>query len=592
MKKRTISAVVAALTMVSSAVSASAEEIGFADDTALSFDKLGGYTSGMSCLDGGVTEILSYDYINHKAWVVNGMAGTLEILDLSELDKESVVTSISIDVGAIAEVAVDDFTYGDMTSVSINSETGIAAVALQHYEYDKNGYIALLSVDGELLAMLEAGCQPDMVTFTPDGTKILSANEGEPRNGYGESVTDPCGSVTVIELNHDSVADSRCTNVGFELFDERRDELASDGVIFVKDALPSADFEPEYIAADNSKAYITLQESNALAVLDLDNLSYDGIYPLGFKDLSLVENAVDLIKDSTYAPLTYDSAIGVYMPDGISIYNDGNETYILTANEGDAREWGTDGNAYCNEIKADIIASDGTVAEGIRVLDNTVTDGIPEGKTALYGGRSFSIYRADENGLTQVFDSGSQLEAITAEFAPEYFNCSNDDSDIDSRSQKKGPEPESVVIGTVGDRTYAFVGLERFGGIAAYDITVPENTSFAGYVNTRDFTEEMELSESDSHFESDISPEGLCFVDAEHSPTGTPLLLAAFEVSGTVAAYSVEEFADNLIEIEEIPETSENPDTGIKTVNAVSLSAAAASLMLIAASKKVKKAHR
>lgn len=148
------------------------------------------------------------------------------------------------------------------------------------------------------------------------------------------------------------------------------------------------------------------------------------------------------------------------------------------------------------------------------------------------------------------------------------------------------------MVGAVGDRTYAFVALERFGGIAAYDITYPDNTRFAGYVNTRDFTEEMELSESDSHFESDISPEGLCFVNAEVSPTGTPLLLAAFEVSGTVAAYSVEELTDDLIEIEEIPETSENPDTGVKTVNAVALSVAAASLMLVASNNKGRKTQR
>lgn len=580
--KKTICAAVAAMTLVSSTVNAGAEELGLMNEATLTFEKLVGYISGMSCLDGGVTEILSYDYVNHKAWVVNGMAGTLEILDLSELDKDSTVTSVSIDIGAMAEEAADDFSYGDMTSVSINSEAGIAAVALQHSEYDKNGYVALLSVEGELLAMLEAGCQPDMVTFTPDKSKILSANEGEPRNGYGDNVTDPCGSVTVIEVNYNSLSDSSCTNIDFTAFDICRDELAESGVLFVKGALPSVDFEPEYIAADNSKAYITLQESNAIAVLDIESLIYDGVYPLGFKDLSLEENAVDIIKDGAYLANTYEDAVGAYMPDGISIYSYDGMTYLLTANEGDAREWGADENVYCNEIKTALTASDGTVAEDIRVLDSAVTDGIPEGKTALYGGRSFSIYRADENGLTQVFDSGTQLEAITAGFAPEYFNCSNDDSDIDSRSPKKGPEPESVTIGIVGDRTYAFVGLERIGGIAAYDITVPENTAFAGYVNTRNFSEEMELTENYSHFESDISPEGLCFVTAEHSPTGTPLLLAAFEVSGTVAAYSVDE-----LDISS-DENTKNPDTGVSSGSTTALLAAAASLIMVTAGKKRK----
>lgn len=582
MKRRTICAAVAAVTLIGSTVNAGAEQPSKMNETTLTFERLGGYTSGISCLDGGVTEILSYDYVNHKAWVVNGMAGTLEILDLSELDKDSEVTSVSIDIGAMAEEAADGFSYGDMTSVSINSEAGIAAVALQHSEYDKNGYVALLSTDGELLAMLEAGCQPDMVTFTPDGSRILAANEGEPRNGYGEGVTDPCGSVTVIEADYSSLSESSCINVDFTDFDSRRDELAESGILFVKDALPSVDFEPEYIAADNSKAYIALQESNAIAVLYLESLSYDGVYPLGFKDLSLEENAVDLVKDGAYLANTYENAVGAYMPDGISIYRHDGITYLLTANEGDAREWGAEENEYCNEIKAELTASDGTVAEDIRVLDSAVTDGIPEGKTALYGARSFSIYRADENGLTQVFDSGSQLEAITAEFAPEYFNCSNDDDEADSRSQKKGPEPESVVVGTVGDRTYAFVALERFGGIAAFDITIPENAEFAGYVNTRDFSEEMELNEEHTHFESDISPEGLCFVNAEHSPTGSPLLLGAFEVSGTVAAYSVDE-----LDISS-DENTKNPDTGVSSGSTTALLAAAASLVLVMACRKRK----
>ena len=181
-----------------------------------------------------------------------------------------------------------------------------------------------------------------------------------------------------------------------------------------------------------------------------------------------------------------------------------------------------------------------------------------------------------------MFDSGSQLETITAEFAPEYFNCSNDDNETDSRSQKKGPEPESVTIGIVGDRTFTFVGLERIGGIAAYDITVPESTVFAGYINTRDFSEEMELTDEHTHFENDISPEGLCFVTTEHSTTGTPLLLAAFEVSGTVAAYSVEE-----LDISS-DENTKNPDTGVSSGSTTALLAAAASLVLVMAGRKRK----
>ena len=71
----------------------------------------------------------------------------------------------------------------------------------------------------------------------------------------------------------------------------------------------------------------------------------------------------------------------------------------------------------------------------------------------LFGGRSFTLYEVTAGGLTELYDSGSGFEEITAQKLPEMFNVSNDDTDLDSRSPKKGPEPESVTVGTVDGRT-------------------------------------------------------------------------------------------------------------------------------------------
>ncbi|WP_439952160.1 choice-of-anchor I domain-containing protein, partial [Klebsiella pneumoniae] len=71
--------------------------------------------------------------------------------------------------------------------------------------------------------------------------------------------------------------------------------------------------------------------------------------------------------------------------------------------------------------------------------------------------------------MEQVYDSGSDLERITGEVNPEFFNVSNDDEEMDDRSPKKGPEPEYVTVGEVGDKLYAFTGLERTGGVMVYD---------------------------------------------------------------------------------------------------------------------------
>ena len=506
---------------------------GYENGNGLDLNKIGSYISGISNPDGGVAEIVSYDVVENKAWVVNGATGMLDILDLNNME-DGAICATSLDIKALASEVNPGFFYGDMTSVSVCSDLKLAAVALQAADYDAAGYVGILNTNGEMLAMIEAGFQPDMVTFTPDGSKILVANEGEPRNGYGEGVVDPSGSVTIIWLNSEDPASSSHKNISFEEFDEKRDELAANGVLLTKGNLPSVDLEPEYIACDNDTAYITLQEANAVAILDLVSGTYRGVYSLGYQDLSLEENALDLIEDGAYASNTYPDAVSAYMPDGIAKYESNGKTYLVTANEGDAREWGDEeaGTEFCNEIKETLIATDGTEAEKVRVIDPEVTDGLTEGKAVLFSSRSFSIFHVDENGLTQVFDSGKDFEELSNKYIPEYFNCSNDDNEYDSRSPKKGPEPESVTIGTVGNDLYAFIALERIGGIMVYRIdTEGERASFVNYINTRDFSENP--GEAEPYLTSDVAPEGLCFIPE------SGILLAAFEVSGTVSAYSV-----------------------------------------------------
>ena len=503
---------------------------GYENGNGLDLNKIGSYVSGISNPEGGVAEIVSYDAAEHKAWVVNGATGMLDILDLNNMEGGK-ISATSLDIKALAAEANPGFFYGDMTSVSVCSDLRLVAVALQAEDYDAAGCVGIMNTDGEMLAMIEAGFQPDMVTFTPDGSKILVANEGEPRKGFGEDITDPLGSVTIIWLNAEDPAASSHKNIGFEAFDEKREELVANGVMLTKGNLPSVDLEPEYIVCNNDTAYITLQEANAIAVLDLATNTYTGVYSLGYQDLSLEENALDLVEDGAYIANTYPDAVAAYMPDGISMYESNGKTYLVTANEGDAREWGDEesGTDFCNEIKETLIASEGTEAKKVRVIDPEVTDGMPEGKAVLYSSRSFSIFRVDEDGLTHVFDSGKDFEELTHKYIPESFNCSNDDNEYDSRSPKKGPEPESVAVGEVDGRRYAFVALERIGGIMVYEID-GENATFVNYINTRDFAENP--GEAEPYLTSDVAPEGLCFIPERD------MLLAAFEVSGTVSVYN------------------------------------------------------
>ena len=527
---------------------------------ALNLTQIARYSAGQYNVDGGVMEIVAYNQATEWAYAINGQSGKLAAIPLAGLTAGAHVealTGTEIDVKALVEAEDSTFQYGDMTSVAISPDSTTLAAALQAQGSNDAGRVALFTCeeDGTLTleALVETGAQPDMVTFARDSV-VLTADEGEPREGYGENIADPKGSVTVVDVEA-----QESTVVDFSAFDSQRDQLAEDGIVLKKGSAPSVDLEPEYIAVSGGKAYVTLQENNAIAVLDIESQAFEGVYSAGFEDYSTT--AIDLDKkDDAYDPQTYESLLGIRMPDGIAAFTVEGTTYLVTANEGDAREWGDEDldTFYLSEDERDFgeegvtsptgaITAENSGLEGKVVFFKTEDfDGLDPEKDYVFGGRSFTVFQATENGLEEVFTSGDDFEALTAQYVPEYFNASNDNAVLDDRSGKKGPEAESVTVGTVDGKTYAFVALERTGGVMVYDVTDPEAITFVNYVNTRDFgttvegSEEYEDGELDKWVTGgDVAPEGLLFLDAASSPNGEPLLLAACEVSGTVAVYQL-----------------------------------------------------
>ena len=233
---------------------------------------------------------------------------------------------------------------------------------------------------------------------------------------------------------------------------------------------------------------------------------------------------------------------GMYEPDAIATFRANHKTYLITANEGDARDWpGFSEEARVSTLNLDATAFPNAAAlkanAALGRLNVTRTLGDTDGDgdfDALYtlGGRSFSIWSTDG---AQVYDSGSDFERITAARFPAFFNASHDDRTFDSRSDNKGPEPEAVTVGSIGKRQYAFIGLERIGGIMVYDITEPTSPVFVDYVNNRDFSVDPPTAEA----AGDLGPEGVIFIDADESPTRHPMLVVANEVSGTVTLYAI-----------------------------------------------------
>ena len=469
--------------------------------------------------DGGVAEIVKYNKYNQTMYLVSGKTQSVHIVNLNNVNSNSNTTLEATKTVTLESIGIND--AGDITSVDISPDGKETAIAIQHKDYDKNGYIARFDANGQLISIHEAGIQPDMITYSPDGSLILTANEGEPRQGYEAGTVDPKGSITALDTNTNQSYD-----IDFTAFDsaESRAALVADNVIIKKDTAPSVDFEPEYITISNDSltAYVTLQEANSIATIDLTTKQVTRVDSLGFKDYSSGDNKVDLYKKDDAINITNtDEFLGIYMPDGISSYEVDGKTYLLTANEGDSREWGD----YINEVEEKYGESESKIV----TLNTDDYDGFDDlSKKYLFGGRSFSII--DASTMTMVSDSNGEFEEITAKLLPEYFNCSNDDISFEDRSGKKGPEPEDIKTMIIDGKVMAFIGLERIGGVMMYDVSDPTNPTYVDYLNLRDFSDDISGS---------VSPEGLCTVSAKDSPTNKPMLIIANEVSGDVNVVEV-----------------------------------------------------
>ncbi len=507
---------------------------------------LGRYVSGAP-LDEAGAEIVTYDPATQRGFAVNGAEEALDIFDLAVLrDRSRFVTSLPL----VKRLPVETLTggrvkAGDMTSVALHPKGGILAVAVPNEPKQENGHVVFVDTDGALLGFVEVGALPDMVTFTPDGSYVLVANEGEPNDDYS---VDPEGSVSVIDVRG-GVEGLTAANVRTARF---TDDIVAGDVRKAKADVPYAqDLEPEYIAVaeDGKSAFVALQEANALAILDIASATFTAVRSLGYKEYAK-DGGLDATDKDGEASIQPWPVLGMYMPDGMDVFTSGGKHYVLTANEGDSRDY----EGYSEEARVeDLIdryafASDAFGEDALGRLKTTIaapTNG--DGKyEAIYsfGARSYTIWEASADGrVSRVFDSGSRLERLTKEAAetaaktmsPTWaalYNSDNTENAFDNRSDDKGPEPEAVTTGIVGDKRYAFVGLERTGGIYWQDVTNPAQPGADGYFTTRDFGSE--------EAKGDLAPEGMAFVPAADSPNGMPLLLVAHEVSGTVAVYGFE----------------------------------------------------
>ncbi|MFC7475568.1 choice-of-anchor I family protein [Dankookia sp. GCM10030260] len=427
---------------------------------------------------------------------------------------------------------IDTAGYGRVNSIA--ARDGVLAIAAEAVPKTDPGIVAVLDIawqDGHFVSQERltagVGAQPDQIAFDAGGSRLLTANEGEPDSYLADGI-DPEGSVSIIDVATGTV---RTAGFGsFNALDRDHDgvnDLVEQGVrIFGPGATVAQDLEPEYIAVDPNDpntAYVTLQEANAIGVLDIDGGHVTKIIPLGSKDHALPGEAISASDtDDAFLPQNFPVR-GLYLPDAIAAVDIGGTTYLITANEGDARaDWpGFNEEARVSDLRLDPVAFPDAAAlqadDALGRLTVTTTLGDRDGDgdyeaPYAFGGRSFSVWTTDG---TLVFDSGTSLDEIIATTQPANYDENRDDN--------KGVEPEGLAVGTLDGETYLFVGLERANGTAAFRIDGPTAFTYAGFLGA----------------EGDVGPEVIGFVPAAASPTREALLVAPNETSATTSIFGL-----------------------------------------------------
>lgn len=466
-----------------------------------SFKEIGSITIGGT----GAAEISAYDHTTKKLFTVNNSdANKIDVIDLSDPTRPNMIASLYM-------------AAYDGAANSVTTFEGKLAVALESKSNKQNpGKVVVFNTtDYALVKEITVGALPDMITYSHDGKFILTANEGEPNDDYSQ---DPDGSVSIIDV----ASNYAVTTLNFAGFSGQLATLKTNGfrIASVTNNFTS-DIEPEYItvSANSKTAWVTLQENNGIAKIDLATKKITEIFPLGYKDYTLEENAIDISdKDGSTTSNTWNLK-GMFQPDAISSFEVNNTQYVVTANEGDAREY----SAFTDvkRISSSSVILDPTIFPTAAALKAETSMGRLNINTKMgdtdgdgdfdelvgFGARSFSIWNGATGQL--VFDSKNELDKKAIAFG--VYD--------DGRSDDKSVEPEAVYVAKMGDKQILFVGLERVDALMIYDVSNPSSPKYLQTLKTGD------------------APEGVMYIPASKSPTKRSLVVVSSEGDGTIKIY-------------------------------------------------------
>ncbi|WP_195852905.1 choice-of-anchor I family protein [Aerococcus sanguinicola] len=543
----------------------SGRQIHSLDNEAFKVEEVGRYESGAPFDEGG-TEIVVYNPSQETIYSINGHEKAIDIIDASQAGNMPLQRRILLkDLG---------LTASDLTSIALHPSGQIFAVAAPALEKTDPGNVAFFTADGNYINHVQVGALPDNLQFTHKGDLVLVTNEGEPNDDY---TVNPAGGLSVIEIPADfsTISQDQVTTIELTEADmpEALRQLGPDASHFARN------MEPEYLVIDKEDqyAYVSLQEVNAIAKFNIPERKFDLVKSLGYKDHSLEADYMDPSDRDDKHESRKVPVLALHQPDAIALFEVDGESYLILPNEGDSQDY----SGYSEEVrvkdlaKAGLIDLDASYYQGYtqEELDQAVAQGLFDdgqlgrlrvttahpfktGDThnalVAFGGRSFSIVRASD--LELIYDSGNDFERLIQAINPDLFNSEIEVEkgqrlpNPDSRSDNKGSEPETAVVGYLNGKPYAFIALERSGGIMVYDVSDPYQPNFVDYIYDPSF--------------QDVSPEGLYFIPADQSQDGHAHLLAAYEVSGTIADYRLK---TPKVTTEPNQPGSEKPGTGVST---------------------------
>ena len=506
-------------------------------------------------LDGeGSGEIATFHPGSKRIFATNGVKNAIDIFDISNVAAPKKVGSVSL------------APYGnDVTSVAAGRDVVAAAVLVSEKfsatgaPTTPNGKLVVFDTNGKVLSSPDIlGVLPDAVTFAPNGTTALVAIEAslvcakdDPATTAKEDTdyskaSDPEGGVSIVDLSNPAAPVVKFA--GFSQFNVAQMRAKGIALSSVVNSV-AKDFEPELITAvDNTYAYVTIQEANAIGKLNIETASFESITRAFESKLSLTARDTS-DRDSGAGPRNYANVVGASQPDAIAGFKIGSGHYFVTANEGDAREYTClNDDLRGSSLKVDSrrfptwSALSASAALGRAKVNPNIGDKDGDGDIDtihLRGSNSMTMYR---NGMV-LWDSGDLLDQIQiSAFGVANINgshsLSSDKSTMNyvgqDRSDDKGSEPEGVAVGMVGDRRVAILGLERMTALVVFDITEPRSPVFQEWLQM--LPAKATPAKDVKHF----SPEGIVFVPADKSPSGKALFITSYELSGSLSIHQIE----------------------------------------------------